>query len=232
MGSPEPSIRLLELLREHMREVHGREPLRRKEIKCLGDPESPAQKAIWNPGKPDSAASFGCTICPPGTLVPARPGVHYGDAGRNYYVLETEGLQSQILGLQPDKQAEYLERFDRGELLAAHAAETRRLLDTARRTRGKARTNDVRDALRDIMRRRVGAGEQISQVIDDLEHRSASSALAFTCYVGRELGLARPGEKDSEKLAERTADALAKPAGSRLSAVRSTLWNYWNGGRF
>jgi hypothetical protein len=208
-----------------MQETHGLAALTRVEIKYRGDESSPAQKAIWNPGQVWTAASFGCTLCPPGTLIPQSPGVHFGDANRNAIVLsENPQLQTAIFHLPPEEQAEYLEAFDRGLLDETYAAETRRQLERARRAKAARRPSEQRVALTRIMNERTVAGDHISSVIHWLAGLSRDNPEHFTFIIGQGLGIVSM-EDDVSKGAQRTEEFLG--VSSWPSAAESTLWNYW-----
>jgi hypothetical protein len=229
MESPEPSARLLELLDEHFLSEHAVAHLSRKEIRYLGQKPTAEQKAIWNPGQPNLAASFGCLLCPLGTYVPAQPGVHYGDATRSAWVLaHDQELQAIVAVLDPAEGAEYIERYDRGEFLPFHASDALSRLNVARRHAGPRRPRRLEEPLTRILERRVAAGEGITSTITDLAHMARDAPLAFTCIVGRELGVVGSEGEDSEALADATATVLGLESGVRATIAESTLWFYWS----
>ncbi len=228
VDAPEPSPRLLALIRDHFAREYAIAELAAEAIYHQGNTTTEERLATFMPATPHIGASIICKPCEGRIYFNLA---YYGDARWTALTLShNPELWTETRGLSPAEQAEYVEAWGRGELQKAAHKRAHRALSQARAQRQTRERDPLEAALQRHMLEQTGAGRGITEVANELLRLSTAEPVEFTILVGRQIPVLAELEelKPPEAFARDVVEFLRLPKGSWPSIKKRKLWDLWN----
>ena len=230
--NPEPSQRLHQLIAGHYGEAHPDEDYAPRRLSTKHHAAAHDVKlATFIPATPLTGAGITCRLCPQGLqrIFLTQPAYHDARQLHAYHHAHPE-LEPFLATRPTEEQAELLEAASRGMLGSLDPDAIHKALDAARRgALPEPKLDPFAALLLQLMLARVAAGENITDIIPNLDHLSRKGPVVLACQLAEHIPTINPlldTDATPDAIAQQVADHLHLPH-TALHAQRSRLWEIW-----